>query len=796
MTTKKSSGNPLKFTFRQGTKSLTTLIAVILCGIIAFCMVLFVVTELFGTTPVFDENGNITEHTVNKEQYHFLIFPDSQHMSTFLLLAIAACGVMAAICSFNFITSKKMVNVYYSLGITRTKLFCGKYFSGIMMLFIAVALPMTVIFFANVFSVGYSSSLFKAVIFHFMYFFIIAATSFTVTSAVFAAVGTTFETAVFSVIILLIPDIFLYSIQELMNTFLYGNPYGQQFMFVNAFNYSYNENVATLPDQLGYLSPVFWGKEQLSELAVSQKQKATEAVPAVSPDFLTVFLWLALTVGIFFLAVLLFNKRKAEICGFIGTNRVLNTTVSSLAAFAGFCFSVSIIDEMIIGIIVGVLAFAAVHLILEAIVLRDLKKFARGLYKLPVGIAVSVVVTLVFNGGLFGFSQKMPELSEIKSVAVTTVGTGAEYALFSDSWMYGNYDVGFFAAPQSLVGEFTTEKDIKAVLDVHKSITETQEEDRTIKNKMQFIYTLKNGRTLKRSFDAVSPECYKKAVCLEDSDFYDETLKEFFTGEIKTYNRYEQSPDTVFANAQKNLRENYYVDIYSKYADKVFNLTLSEKDRIRLLDALYKDISERSAEEKYYPETSPVGFICFSYGDSTLTAQTAPEKTEIAENVFSARFSEFLASNPWSPYFNTHITADMTNTVALLRELGLYDRIIASPEFITAEVIPAAVALEHYVSNDTYILEVSSICFVTKYSSVESTIQQEGDWTRYEKTLGSMANEEIYTDKAVIAELLKNSYTVYEQDDVDKGWFVSFKTENGDTSICYIPEGKLPEIKQ
>ena len=152
MTSKKSSGSPLKFTFRQGFRSLTVFIAVALCGVIAFCTTLYTVSELFGTEPVFDDNGNVTEYIASKDSYHFLIFRDAEYMSTMLILGVAVCGILAAICLFNFITSKKMVNVYYSLGITRTKLFCGKYFSGLLMLFVASVLPMAVTFFANIFT--------------------------------------------------------------------------------------------------------------------------------------------------------------------------------------------------------------------------------------------------------------------------------------------------------------------------------------------------------------------------------------------------------------------------------------------------------------------------------------------------------------------------------------------------------------------------------------------------------------------------------------------------------------------
>lgn len=86
MTSKKLSSNPLKFTFRQSFRSLTTFICFILCGIIAFCTTLYTVSELFGTTAVYDDYGNITEHIVNKNSYHFLIFRDAEYMSTVLVM--------------------------------------------------------------------------------------------------------------------------------------------------------------------------------------------------------------------------------------------------------------------------------------------------------------------------------------------------------------------------------------------------------------------------------------------------------------------------------------------------------------------------------------------------------------------------------------------------------------------------------------------------------------------------------------------------------------------------------------
>lgn len=788
MTTSRSSHKPMRFTFRQGLRSLTAAVAVILGGAITFFTALFSLITLFTRSPIYDENYNVTGYIDNKDTYHYLLFDANEYVTPILLMIIAAGGVLAAICTFNFITSKKMVNVYYSLGITRTKLFCGKYFSGLLLILLAIFLPMLVLFIGNIVTVGFSLSLFKAVAYYLFKFTLTAFTSYTITSAVFAAVGTTFETAIFSAIILFIPDIFLYSIQVLMDKFLYGNPYGNDFIYANSYDYGTGSASSSLPDKFSYLSPIFWGKDQINEFAFAEKADAKELVPVIFPDFKHVLIWFVICIAVFFLAVLLFNKRKAEICGFIGTNRYLNSAVSLLAAFAAFCVLIQFFDDLILGLVVGAVAFALVHLLLEIIVLRDLKKFARGLYKLPIGIAVSIAIVFVFNAGLFGFSQKIPDVSDIKSVAVTYVGSASEYGLYSDNYSYSWCDLNSYAYSQNLAGEFRTEKDINAVVDVHKLITETDESDRTLKNEVQFVYTLKDGSTLKRSFDSVSPESYKELLFLEDSDYYTEILINYFKGDIKEFKEYDDSPEYVFAQAQTNLRQTYSVEIYSKYLDKVFTVILSESDRTKLLDALYTDVMNRSAKEKYYPGETPVGYIYFLSQDGSTGAE---DQSEITETPFSAKHTEFSTSSVWQPNFSTHITSDMTNTIKVLKDMGIYDKLGVSPEFVSAEVMDAQSVYDEVYGKEIYMQANNSRSFLSSFTSSTPTTPGQ-DWYYYDTSVDTLVDGTVVTDKNTISELMNCAYTVYEQDDIDKGWFVSFKTADGSTSLCYIPEGKLP----
>ena len=170
-----------------------------------------------------------------------------------------------------------------------------------------------------------------------------------------------------------------------------------------------------------------------------------------NPSFINIVLWVILTVIVGFIGVKIFNKRKAEIAGFIGTNRVLNTFVSFLSGFFVFALAVSFIEEFVLSLVVGLIGFAIIHLGLELAVLRDLKKFVRGLYKLPIGLVAVSIFAVCMNTGLFGYSQKTPDFERIKSVSVSIVGETAQYGLFGeDSHFITDHNLYFLNNPTGL----------------------------------------------------------------------------------------------------------------------------------------------------------------------------------------------------------------------------------------------------------------------------------------------------------------------------------------------------------
>lgn len=817
MTTNQSLTNAFNYTFKSSLKGLSLLPAIANLGVLAFFVTFFTGAEILQRQPVINNEGVTTGYITAKSQYISYFFGTGKELLLPTLVLVALCGLAMAICTFNFITSKKQVNVYYSLGITRTRLFLGKYLSGVALLAISTFIPLFVTLIMNLAALGFSGTVFKTFLLYLLSLLVVSISSYTITATVFSCVGTIFEAGVFSSIILFLPDILLYGIQTVMAKYLYGNPYGFDFIPVN--NDRWNDSyVATLSEQFNFLSPVFFMKTELSDFAIIKREETQDGVKQVieNPNFTNIILWVILLTAIAFLGVKIYNKRKAEIAGFIGTNRVLNTFVSFLAGFFAFSFVISVAEEMIVGIIIGAIAFILIHLGLELAVLRDIKKFVRGLYKLPIGLVAIGIFVATVNTGLFGFSERIPNTERIKSVSVTIVGETSGYGLFGegDMW-YTDSNLQYAPALNTITGELTATTDIESAIKVHKALASTEESDRTLSNSIQFLYTLKDGTTFKRNFENVSTEAYRAVLYLEESEYFKNALYTLFKGTIKMPDPKNgirlTNEEKALSNAQYALRDSdSTVNIYSKYVDSYFHGTLSEKDREKLLTALYNDLNNRSVTEKYYPDSSPIAFIKFEgdfYSEYWATLETnSNEETKKEEKKkpktkfelceFSSDQLDHFTSSFYNPQPFFVITEDMTETIELLKKFKLYNNLIKTPDFVSAKILKASDCYEEVYKKEGDIEKYFSRYFMTAYTSSSfEQVDEFGniiDYGRYSETIDQKINGVVTNEIKDVEKLLRYAYTAYEQDSTDSGYFITFYTSTGDTSLCFIPENKLP----
>ena len=419
----------------------------------------------------------------------------------------------------------------------------------------------------------------------------------------------------------------------------------------------------------------------------------------------------------------------------------------------------------------------------------------------------------------------MNNMKRIKSVSVSIVGETAQYGLFGeDSHFITDHNLYFLNNPSVLTGEITAESDIKAVLKAHKLLANSEEDDRTLETSVQFCYTLKDGTSFKRNFKTSTPEAHRALLYIEESQYFKDALYTLFKGTIKMpdpKNGVElTSEEQSISNAQFSLRDSSStLNIYSKYLDSCAFVELADKDREKLLNALYNDLSNRSVTDKYYPDSTPVAFMRFEgnwnnvywgiidnangWSTDDTTDKKDPvklKKTKITMNGFSSDKVDFYVSSQYNPMPFFVITPDMDETIKVLKDFKLYDELTKTPDFVSAKIIPASVAYEGaFVTDFGNIQDYFSRYFISTYtSSTYTNVDEHGnpvidDWRRYSTTIDTKFDGFVTNEVKDVEKLLRYAYTAYEQDDTDSGYFITFYTSTGDTSLCFIPENKLPQ---
>ena len=190
MTSQKSLNNVNKNDFKRS-----------FLGALPFPAIAFLVLFVLVTIPVFEYVTDIdfklsTEHM----EYSMFLAPGSTFFFSFSLLPVGmvACGMLTALKSFYYLLSKKQVNVFLSLGIKRSTVFTNRLVSGAISLFVAVFVPIFMIYITNIVSFGMSAHLTKLFIYFVSLLFVCGLAGFAITSAMMMVSGNIFEAGISS----------------------------------------------------------------------------------------------------------------------------------------------------------------------------------------------------------------------------------------------------------------------------------------------------------------------------------------------------------------------------------------------------------------------------------------------------------------------------------------------------------------------------------------------------------------------------------------------------------------------
>ena len=814
MTSRKSLQNNFGYAYRSGLRD-NSLFAILNTVFLSLFFVIMPIMTFRNNTSTNRETGEVS--VVNfKEQFSFL-FTQSMEMFCYIVIAgLIGVGLLVGITTFKFITGKKTVNVYYSLGIKRQKLFAAKYLSGLTLIALSVLLPMLVSLIANISVLGTNKFMFPAFAYLTLGMFSVAAVSYTITAMVFTLVGTVFEGALFSGILILFPEILFQCLEVLIQKLVLGTPLGTDFSTSSIY---VGDTAASLAKTFENFNPLRYLSKGLFtySLADAKGQVVSYdnggAVAWSAPKFLPIVLWIAFAALLFLGGMFFYKRRKAEIGGFIGKNRVMNFIGIFLIGIFGFVLTFNVLHAkgMAVAIAVGAVVFAVIYVGLSLLLLRNVRQFVKELPALPVQLAIVAVIFVFFATGYFGAANKIPETADIQSAQITMPNTNYTTVNTGGGGLY--FMMGMPSANTQPYGEYTSEKDIDFVRSVHEKLVETgkteatkldSEFNGTYPISVKIVYKLKNGKEVLRCYYGVSAEILKELQKADKTDYQQSVYKKIFKDEVKVVEMPKETEGVPAATWKayeeylyiRRVREDGDVRLYNKTLSTETKLELTAEQREKLLDCLYKDLSAQTAQNRYNPAET-LGVISFvnseivEMGDTqTVIMQNGSVTEEYADSVMPGQEEVFSGKSIYYSQPDFFITSDMTNTVEFLKSVGYYDAIVGDKELKAVYGIQVAqMFTRSYLDNWIY----NHTDFACEFLSESSTGNHYDEITAAGSYYDESDRPHVFnsTDKALLEEIRKNTVTRAMLSPTD--YIVVFAYADGTYVKTYVHADKMPE---
>lgn len=793
MTTQKSSLDTFSFSFFGALKEGFVI------PLISMLAIIFAVpvTSLFSILSIIKEGRDrLTGALIKGEQitdkFRFFIFDEfSDFSSNFLVhFLVIITAILLSIIMFRFIADKKTVNVYYSLGITRANLFASKFLAGVLLLFVAVSVPFLLTFLINIKYIGYSKELLATIIFHILGYFVLSLVAFSLTAAVFSAVGTVTEGIAFSGVLLLGPTIAYYSAQFFMEKLTFGSPYGH---FYNSDSMVTN----SLASGLARYNPIlffFLNVSRHGNLALEYDEKKKLIWQA--PSYTNIIIWALIALALFFIGMVIFKKRKAEICGFLGENKWLNFIATFLIGFFPMGISIMAIPSLPLGILAGASIFIVLYLIVDFALIRNFKEWIKGLYKLPIHLGIVFAIVAIFYTGIFGFSSRMPALEKIESIDISFPGNTMVISPLRGGGFGEDFTLTFDSGEQ--INGFNSKADLEMIRSLHKQIladgkistaglpNQYMATNDSLAQDIKISYKLKNGKDMRRFYGRIKYDTLLKMLELDMSDRYKELVSLYLAQAPKDSDGFNvERSKMIFQD------ENMSFALYSPKLNvkKSFDLELNKREELR--KALAADLTEQTLEQRYFPKEQALGVLNLLQGSQKLNDELFDEDEPSDDDVeFDKEVDDpigpedhFMFSVNYYEGVSFVITPDMKRTLDFLKSNDLYDFFLSENglKVVAADIVGVKTLRDKY------------------YYSTGMTMLFNGGWNKnnnYDKksdyySYGDFADVYRTTDEKLLSEIEKGAHLSYFT--ALDGFFVRFTlADKAGYTTMYVPRQNMP----
>ena len=539
-------------------------------------------------------------YLVNPIEYYHLVGLGKNFttISTFFFTALMLVApLILSLLLHSYMHSRKAVDVYHSLPVTRGRLLGVNAVVAMSMIAAPVVVSNILISVAQVVQFGFDSQRLGLIWLDCLGWLICAFAIYTVATFVSVCVGTVFDTFVFSGVLLLSMPILLGLFLLLGDTLLYG--------WVVSESLSYTAMM---------LSPVTL---MISRFAFSQ-QALTEPYTIegrlLVRSNLAILLWLVVALLIFWAAVRIYRVRRSELAETTTSRGVLQVLVKLVGVLVcgtlvGLLFRAinggGESDFFFWAPIVGLLTYCIIEVILN-------RGFRTLLHSLPLGclmVAIMLACPVAMATGGLGYEQRVPVLDRVESVEISYTGRYGEF--WGDPVQLkemplvaqeGNQKIDLAAINRDRVTQrftnavFSQPDNIQTILEFHRVAVEEQcgrlawedHNDRLNLN-VQLTYHLKNGRRISRSYRWFSSA---NALMLAPLEVSEELLSQ-------------RHP--AFFDQGEDVRAWTFQNLYGAQEKRTFSPEQSQE----WLNAIREDLLATPLEELLHPQGQLLAIVQF-----------------------------------------------------------------------------------------------------------------------------------------------------------------------------------------
>ena len=765
---------------------------------------------------------------IMRDAYEVFIF-DSEQASYDPLFYIfpallVVISLLLGVLLFRFVTNKKTVNVYYSLGIKRADLYTARLLAGVFMMLAAVLIPLAVSLGLNLHYFGSSVMLWRTFLFYAVHSTICVLAGLTISAAVSSCVGTTVEAIGFSAVLAAFPSVVTMCVNYSVPAILNGAP-DITYYDIYPSSSSYGDMHLNMTDStifgriISHINLLMLNRSSFINSSSVEAMTKEAAKKWAAPSLTPYILWAVLIAAFFVFGLFMFKRRKAEICGFPGRSAVLNFVLCMITSFGAaslIIYFIAYTSQISRWIMVALIIAAAflVFVILDVILHLSFKALKKDWKIGLVHVGLMAAFLLSLYTGFFGYSSRVPDIQDIDSVSISAPNAlMGSYQLGRE--LSGSYDSSIHYSERylkdsyyvcnrsnSVLEGFKDKDDINTVREIHKAMIKAgnlsemncDPDDYSKRATGQTIiikYKLKNGRELIRVYKYVPLANYPTLYTLEDTKNWNSKIKnELLNIDSKNvipivFSAQMDNRIAVDEELTAGLARTIYNDISSLSSDKF----LSSNAKYLGSVAFYVNRSQREDYSMY--ESS-------EYANATSMTDEITEEETLSRQETVDGFANHEDSTgrylALGDYSVVPITEEMTNTISFLKAHGLYEKLSDESPIVSARIADMGDATDS--ENIQYHSGYSTPIFNSFWDDGKAKPYSKKDSMGYtydviNYTSGDFMpkDSKTITDKATLEKLAANAYGY--RFDLTGGYLVEFKRANGNLTIMYVPKGRI-----